>query len=135
TAGDDSVCELCGSLEGVIFTVEEARGLLPRHPNCRCAWIPADVGETDKGQKRGEEKKKAIEKSVQAEAPKKELEQVVEETAWPGADLVGTPAPVVDAAPIPASTTERNPLDLDQEVRSILAEFRIEGKQAEDALA
>lgn len=42
TAGDDRVCSQCAALEGAVFTIEEARGKLPRHPNCRCAWIPAD---------------------------------------------------------------------------------------------
>lgn len=32
--GNPSPCPLCAPLEGVMFTVEEARGLLPRHPNC-----------------------------------------------------------------------------------------------------
>ncbi len=45
TAGDDRVCEECEPLEGVVMKIEEARGMLPRHPNCRCAWIPANVGE------------------------------------------------------------------------------------------
>lgn len=40
TAGDDRVCEQCASLEGQTMTVEEARGQIPLHPNCRCAWIP-----------------------------------------------------------------------------------------------
>jgi len=42
TAGDDRVCEECEPMEGQIFTVEEARGLIPLHPNCRCTWIPAE---------------------------------------------------------------------------------------------
>lgn len=41
TAQDNRVCPLCQALEGQTFTIEEARGLLPRHPQCRCAWIPA----------------------------------------------------------------------------------------------
>jgi SPP1 gp7 family putative phage head morphogenesis protein len=40
TAGYD-VCEDCLGMEGQTFTVEEARGYIPLHPNCRCAWIPA----------------------------------------------------------------------------------------------
>lgn len=40
TAGDDRVCPLCAPLEGQIFTIAEARGMLPRHPQCRCSWIP-----------------------------------------------------------------------------------------------
>ncbi len=34
TAGDDRVCVICQDLEGQIFTVKEARGLMPAHPNC-----------------------------------------------------------------------------------------------------
>jgi SPP1 gp7 family putative phage head morphogenesis protein len=40
TAGDDRVCPDCGALEGEVFSMDEARGMLPLHPNCRCAWIP-----------------------------------------------------------------------------------------------
>jgi SPP1 gp7 family putative phage head morphogenesis protein len=40
TAGDDSVCPLCHEMEGKVFTIEEAQGKIPLHPNCRCAWIP-----------------------------------------------------------------------------------------------
>lgn len=41
TAGDDRVCPQCAPLENVIMSTQEARGLIPLHPNCRCAWIPA----------------------------------------------------------------------------------------------
>lgn len=40
TAGDDLVCEECEEYEGEIMSIKEARGLIPLHPNCRCAWIP-----------------------------------------------------------------------------------------------
>lgn len=40
TAGDDRVCSECGPMEGNVFTVKQARGMIPVHPNCRCAWIP-----------------------------------------------------------------------------------------------
>jgi len=43
TAGDDRVCEECEPMEGQVFTVEEAHGLIPLHPNCRCTWIPAEA--------------------------------------------------------------------------------------------
>ncbi len=43
TAGDDRVCVECESMEGSLFTIEEARGLIPLHPNCRCAWLPASA--------------------------------------------------------------------------------------------
>lgn len=41
TAGDDRVCPECAEMEGQVFDIEEARGMIPLHPNCRCTWIPA----------------------------------------------------------------------------------------------
>lgn len=41
TAGDRRVCPACESMEGETFSIEEARGLIPLHPNCRCTWIPS----------------------------------------------------------------------------------------------
>lgn len=32
--GNPSPCELCAPLAGVVFKINEAKGLLPRHPNC-----------------------------------------------------------------------------------------------------
>lgn len=40
TAGDELVCPQCAALEGETYTVDEARGMIPLHPNCRCTWIP-----------------------------------------------------------------------------------------------
>lgn len=45
TAGDDLVCPICGGYEGEIFTISEARGLIPAHVNCRCCWIPSEEQE------------------------------------------------------------------------------------------
>ena len=42
TAGDGLVCTQCASLEGQTFNVDKARGIIPVHPNCRCAWIPSE---------------------------------------------------------------------------------------------
>lgn len=33
-------CDQCAALHGDTYPINEARGLLPAHPNCRCAWIP-----------------------------------------------------------------------------------------------
>lgn len=41
TARDGKVCSQCRSLEGRTFTLAKARGVIPVHPNCRCAWLPA----------------------------------------------------------------------------------------------
>lgn len=43
TAGDNRVCVECQGLEGQIFTIAEARGIIPVHPDCRCAWIPKSI--------------------------------------------------------------------------------------------
>lgn len=40
TAGDDRVCPRCAANEGKLFTIEKARGKIPLHPQCRCAWVP-----------------------------------------------------------------------------------------------
>ena len=52
TAGDGKVCEECMGWEvqsaAQPITIDEARGLIPFHPNCRCAWIPYVEGATAK---------------------------------------------------------------------------------------
>lgn len=67
TAGEDdpTVCPECAEMEGVVLTIDEARGMIPRHPNCRCAFIPANVGEDEKDQTRG---KSAVDKAVDKSA-------------------------------------------------------------------
>lgn len=40
TMGDNLVCPRCMVLNEKVFTVEEARGKIPVHPNCRCDWLP-----------------------------------------------------------------------------------------------
>lgn len=40
TAGDALVCPDCDEMEGTVYTLDQAHGLIPLHPNCRCAWIP-----------------------------------------------------------------------------------------------
>lgn len=44
TARDGSVCSICQALQGRVFTLDEAEGMLPRHPNCRCVWVAAVKG-------------------------------------------------------------------------------------------
>lgn len=52
TAGDGHVCPLCRPLQGIVLKVSEARNMIPRHVNCRCAFTPANVGEDTDSQKR-----------------------------------------------------------------------------------
>ena len=91
TAGDDRVCEMCAPLNGIVLTTKEARGLLPRHDECRCCWTPANVGEDAKGQKRTKEEiEEAIAQSVKAEI--RELSNIAPHTQevrsnWCGASV------------------------------------------------
>ncbi len=41
TAGDTRVCPQCQGESGNVYTVKAARGMIPFHPNCRCAYIPS----------------------------------------------------------------------------------------------
>jgi len=52
-AQDDRVCPRCSAMHGKVLTVEEARDMIPLHPNCRCAWkphieVPADLLEEER---------------------------------------------------------------------------------------
>jgi SPP1 gp7 family putative phage head morphogenesis protein len=40
TAGDDRVCPQCAGLEGTTYSIDEASGVIPVHPQCRCVWLP-----------------------------------------------------------------------------------------------
>jgi hypothetical protein len=63
--GNPSPCKKCAPLAGLVLTIDEARGLLPRHVNCRCSLIPANVGEKTTGQIRDAER---IRKAIAASA-------------------------------------------------------------------
>ncbi len=82
TADDDRVCKVCQPLEGVVLTMDEAKGLIPRHPGCRCTWLPANVGEDQEEQVRGAARiKRAITKSLVAGKPKRGKSK----SSWAGA--------------------------------------------------
>lgn len=96
TAGDGRVCSLCYPLEGVVMTIKQARGKIPRHPNCRCTWIPANVGEEGhtkvKQIKDAAKVQEAIEESARIETKKGNVVLPVEEalakSKWAGANKV-----------------------------------------------
>lgn len=51
TAGDGRVCPQCSALGSRILALEEAQGLIPQHPNCRCCFTLAPEGAV-KGRRR-----------------------------------------------------------------------------------
>lgn len=92
TAGDSRVCPLCSPMDGVVYKTKEAHSLLPRHPNCRCSFLPANLGESTMGQQRGKAKiDAAMRASIKAEMSKKNkslpLAQQKQLTKWAGGDL------------------------------------------------
>ena len=88
TAGDQRVCSLCKALEGVTLKLKEAHNLIPRHPNCRCAFIPANVGEPAKEQVRTKEEiQSALEESLRKENPGISPEEAKRRSTWSGADF------------------------------------------------
>jgi SPP1 gp7 family putative phage head morphogenesis protein len=100
TAGDDLVCPMCGPLEGVVMTIKEARGSLPRHPNCRCAWIPASTDRKEKGQIRTQSgRESALKQSVKAEGgkntKKRTAAQIRGRSVWAGKNITPTKLPRV----------------------------------------
>lgn len=63
TADDGRVCKLCKPLGTAVLKLDEARGMLPRHRGCRCAWIPANVGEDSPQKRTTKAVKRAVAKS------------------------------------------------------------------------
>jgi SPP1 gp7 family putative phage head morphogenesis protein len=40
TTKDQRTCSRCTRLEKQVFTINEARGVIPVHTGCRCIWVP-----------------------------------------------------------------------------------------------
>jgi len=89
TTGGSRVCPKCVDMNGALMTIEEARGLLPRHPGCRCAWraITRRNGGLTRTERRALTGK--LRRSVRSErsgAPS--LRAAIEQSVWAGADLL-----------------------------------------------
>lgn len=88
TAGDSQVCSLCSALEGIVVKVSEAKGLLPRHPDCRCAFIPANVGEPTEEQLKSRSRiQQAVARSISLERKKGTIAEKRAKSRWVGAGL------------------------------------------------
>lgn len=51
TTTSGNPCPRCSSMEGVQLTIKEARGVIPLHPNCQCAWASVDEDSVRKRRK------------------------------------------------------------------------------------
>ncbi|GIW60135.1 MAG: hypothetical protein KatS3mg087_1201 [Patescibacteria group bacterium] len=87
--GNPSPCPICAPLNGIVLKISEAKGLLPRHPNCMCSWIPAGVGESDADQKTSFTSiTKSIKESIKAETDpsgKLKVKDRLAKSKWLGA--------------------------------------------------
>lgn len=81
TAADGKVCPKCRALGGLFaIAIDKARGLIPRHPRCRCAWKLVEVDRRSLRRKRllSRKARGGLRKSVGADTG----------TQWPGANLL-----------------------------------------------
>jgi SPP1 gp7 family putative phage head morphogenesis protein len=101
TAGDERVCQICAPNEGKTFKLKDARGKIPAHPNCRCAWIPSEQSTRRKARRKV--RKKATKKP--RKKTKKTAKKVVEAPAVPIPPTV-VKTPSVKTAPTPAVEVE-----------------------------
>lgn len=44
---DERLCPSCSTMDGQVFTLEQAQGMIPLHGNCRCTWVPILVKDKD----------------------------------------------------------------------------------------
>lgn len=115
TTEDMRVCPLCKPLDGMVLKISEARGMFPRHSNCRCSPIPAGVGEKSTKQKKSQKQiDAAIDESIEAEIPKKDKDRTITEqkgiSKWQGADAKiskDRPKSVLDG-PLTTEDKQRN---------------------------
>lgn len=75
-SAEDTACSLCQPLEGLILRIADARGMLPRHPNCRCIWLPVDDKDEDPTPAR--QLQSSVKKSVREE--KKDTQPITDTT-------------------------------------------------------
>jgi SPP1 gp7 family putative phage head morphogenesis protein len=84
---EEKVCPKCQAMAGLVIPIEQASGLIPRHPNCRCAFIPNVLGTSP-----DKEIRSRIFSSIMAGASKKKKQlsksEVLKQEPWAGADLV-----------------------------------------------
>lgn len=106
TAGDNAVCPRCRPLEGVVLKLDEARNKIPLHPNCRCAWIPANLGEGDDDEYGSKQKRS-----------KAEIDEAFDEADIDDEVDAKRPTPVIQSRLLPAlaefSRTIRSANDTD----------------------
>ncbi len=70
SAKDGRVCPRCKSMSGKVFSIKQARGMIPAHTNCRCAFAPIPQGSSPKSAKIRKRIEEGILKMKKATKPK-----------------------------------------------------------------
>jgi SPP1 gp7 family putative phage head morphogenesis protein len=128
TAGDGKVCPKCKDLEGNVYTVKEARGLIPAHVNCRCSWLPAMVGEDG-----GKQKMSPAAKAAQAEATA--ADKAAEEAAAAKAAEEAAAAQAAAEAALAKAAASAAAKAAEEAAALAAAEAAAQAKAAEEAAA
>lgn len=77
----EGACPLCTPMKGVVLSIQEAKGMIPRHPRCMCAFVPANIGE-DKSEKKAQKRGKyKITKAI-THSQKREFKATGEVSDW-----------------------------------------------------
>jgi hypothetical protein len=79
-------CSKCEPLDGVVLDVDQAEGLIPRHPGCLCSWQLASANERRKDQ------------IATPGAIRDAFEESTDEgdDDWPGQEMIGNEAAGID---------------------------------------
>jgi SPP1 gp7 family putative phage head morphogenesis protein len=43
-SANGNACDQCASLDGKVYSLAKASGVIPVHPNCNCVWTPIPEG-------------------------------------------------------------------------------------------
>lgn len=77
----EGACPMCTPMEGVVLSIGEAKGMIPRHPRCMCAFVPANIGE-DKSEKKAQKRGKyKITKAI-TQSQKRQFKSTGEVSDW-----------------------------------------------------
>lgn len=132
TAGDSLVCDICASHEGEIMSIEAARGMIPIHPACRCAWIPyVGLKRGKKDKEKGKVKGRSAGKKQRRDKPRPSLIQRITDTITDVAEDVAESLGFTAKEPIqPATEQPASPPDQSEWKRHIVERGPNKGKEA-----
>lgn len=86
----DAPCPMCSAMEGVVLRPEDAHGLIPRHPHCKCSFEPIDSEDVDEDDHIADRAgiRRAVKASIRQGARKGvKFSKALEDEEWRGAEM------------------------------------------------